>query len=88
MHGTMIKIKKTILMSIQFKLTFIYHKIKYFRKVDKGRCRSIIAITRALLPFLRKGTMVACFLGVGKCCRDRSILICFGTGAKLLRNLL
>ena len=32
--------------------------------------------------------MAVCFLGVGKCCRDRPSLICFGTGAELLRNLL
>jgi hypothetical protein len=62
---------------------FIYHKFRYFRKADKGRCGSIITITRALLPFLKTGTVAA-----GKFCRHRPRLICFGTGAKLLRNLL
>lgn len=47
-----------------------------------------MTITRALLPFLRTDTVAACVLGVGKCCRDRPRLVCFGTGAKLLRNLL
>jgi len=67
---------------------FIYHKFKYFRKVGKGRCRYIITVTRALLTFFRTETVAACFLGVGKCCRDRPRLICFGTGPKLMRNLL
>jgi hypothetical protein len=67
---------------------FIFHKLKYFIKVDKGRSRSIITITRTLLLFLRTETVATCFLGVGKCCRDMPRLICFGTGAQLLRNLL
>lgn len=61
---------------------FIYYKFKYFREVHKGRSRSIIT-NKGTAAFLEDGTAAACFLGVGKCCRYRPRLICFGSGAKI-----